>query len=150
MKLIKFKEINLIFNKVKAHSGNQNNDKVDTLAKNTYQEEIFNFKKDIYTSSAQILWKDRIIGKCHKEWINDIFEARFMEEFLSLNRNNKYTVCKLEKIDWKVTYEMIKGFAKDNSLEDHFLCLFCAKIRGNELPTVENLIKRNPKLYKGI
>ena len=74
-----------------------------------------------------------------------------MEEFLKLNRNNKYNnTYYTNLIHWQSTYDIIKHMAQDVSLENHNIRSFAVKIRCNELPTINNLVKRNPELYKGI
>src|SRR5579871_5588494 len=149
--LITKKNINLQFNKIKAHSGNLNNDLVDELAKraHNYNSPPIVFKEKCFTQIKYFpLWKGYIVEQNLQKFITNISRNRGFEHFINLQRNHKYK-------DLSIAWEAIFFSLADD--EDKLVTSIYAssrkahriKLMLNELPTIQQMIKRRPDLYDG-
>ncbi|CAG8744288.1 3929_t:CDS:2 [Rhizophagus irregularis] len=53
----------------------------------------------------------------------------------------------LTEIDWSSTFRVLKGNTELTNFSEHELNSFKVKIRTEELPTLDNLVKRKPHVY---
>jgi ribonuclease HI/transcription elongation factor Elf1 len=136
------------FFKVKAHSGDLFNDKADNLAKLGSNEKLPLRIKDIFiTQKATLAWMEHSVDIDPQKFINNVNNNRIEIGLNNLNRmNNLLNVDKDMSIDF-INYIDEKHNQGFFSLKDDNTKSFHIKKLFNELPTMENLKKRNPKIY---
>ncbi|RGB27790.1 hypothetical protein C1646_768655 [Rhizophagus diaphanus] len=123
-KIIKFFKLSVLLIKVKAHNNSEYNNIVDKLAKDALD------KDPIYIDLKLSL------------------ETQWIEEFFNLHRNEYWNNFKtLAEIDWSSMFKVLKGNTELTNFSEHELNSFKIKIRAEELPTLDNLIKRKPHIY---
>ena len=150
--IVRQKVISLTFHKVKAHSGDLNNDLVDSLAKNYHGSQdppfIFNISNFDFISYFPC-WKNILIENNLRHFISDISRNIGFEKFLNLHRNIRYINS---EIDWTTTFFILND--EENTTETSF---FASNRKSHkikfflfeELPTVEHVKLRRPDLYTG-
>ncbi|PKY37365.1 hypothetical protein RhiirA4_450213 [Rhizophagus irregularis] len=123
-KIIKFFKLSVQLVKVKAHNNSEYNNMVDNLAKNAVS------KDPIYIDLRLLIYKGNI------------------EEFFNLHRNECWNNSEtLAEIEWPCTFRVLKGNMELTNFSEYELNSFKVKIRTEELPTLDNLIKRKPHVY---
>ncbi|CAB5359339.1 unnamed protein product [Rhizophagus irregularis] len=134
--------------KVEAHSNNQYNDLADKYAKESIDEDSIIFHDQILNFKALFKWNHLIVERDDIQLIKQIFEADNLNQFLNLNRNNlinnRYFFT---LVDWKTSYRLNKKSQYITSKRDEIFQQLAIKIKANELPTLDNLHKRSPRLY---
>jgi hypothetical protein len=149
MNLIFKKNISLTLNKVKAHSGNFNNELVDHMAKSAHSNNTL-YPLVFLPRFQQIIhfpcWKGQYIEMNLRKFITSISRNRGFEEFINLYRNRKY---KDFSISWEATFYGISD--EEDQSETSFYAsnkkAHRLKLMLNELPTIEHLKKKRPDLY---
>ena len=155
MKIVVSLDLKLKFIKVKAHSGNTGNERADFLAKEGTNGPIllfneankispFNYRMSFYGNSIEIN---------NREFIKKINKIRIEDEQANLKRSIE--IHKTARDD-KTTFELINTpYTKKHekkkkymSFKEHNQKNFKIKKLWDELPTVENLKKRNPLIYR--
>uniref|UniRef100_U9SMC5 Uncharacterized protein n=1 Tax=Rhizophagus irregularis (strain DAOM 181602 / DAOM 197198 / MUCL 43194) TaxID=747089 RepID=U9SMC5_RHIID len=122
--------------KIKAHGNNENNKKVNKLAKLGMKKEILIIEDTLLLYNSTICWQDMLVERNSILMIKGIKDAQFIDEFLGLNRNEIYKQPELlELIDWKISLKLNNINQYDTLFEDHYLQSFRIKICCNELPT---------------
>ena len=139
-------QLQLLFHKVKAHSNNSYNDKVDELAKLHLLSETIQFKvsNGLYITAPKII--DINISTHLGHFITSISHILGFQEFFNLNRNAKY---KSLGIDWLLTFKCL------SSGSSHTITSFTSsnrkakriKLMLEELPTLEYLQHCKPSIY---
>ncbi|CAB5361714.1 unnamed protein product [Rhizophagus irregularis] len=93
-------------------------------------------------------WNHLIVERDDIQLIKQIFEADNLNQFLNLNRNdlinNRHFFT---LVDWKTLYRLNKKSQYITSKGDEVFQQLAIKIKANELPTLDNLHKRSPRLY---
>ena len=84
--IIKQFNINIIFQKVKAYSGDIYNDRADALAKLGCNLERIDIEDNIITERARLFWFDHCIDKNIRQFIKEINNQRINIKLESLNR----------------------------------------------------------------
>ncbi|CAB5359340.1 unnamed protein product [Rhizophagus irregularis] len=147
-KFIKFFALDVRVEKVEAHSNNQYNDLADKYAKESIDEDSIIFHDQILNFKALFKWNHLIVERDDIQLIKQIFEADNLNQFLNLNRNNlinnRYFFT---LVDWKTSYRLNKKSQYITSKRDEIFQQLAIKIKANELPTLDNLHKRSPRLY---
>ncbi|CAB5180893.1 unnamed protein product [Rhizophagus irregularis] len=147
-KFIKFFALDVRVEKVKAHSNNQYNDLADKYAKESIDEDSIIFHDQILNFKALIKWNHLIVERDDIQLIKQIFEADNLNQFLNLNRNNLINNRHFfTLVDWKTSYRLNKKSQYITSKGDEVFQQLAFKIKANELPTLDNLHKRSPRLY---
>ncbi|CAB4406683.1 unnamed protein product [Rhizophagus irregularis] len=134
--------------KVKAHGECDYNKEADKLAKSGAEKNALIIEDKLLLHNGTICWKDMPIERNPILMIKGIKDAKFIEEFLMLQRNEVYRQSDLLRlIDWKISLKLNNINQYDTLFENHYLQSFRIKICCNELPTCANLKKRKPDLY---
>ncbi|CAB4395872.1 unnamed protein product [Rhizophagus irregularis] len=134
--------------KIKAHGNNENNKKVNKLAKLGMKKEILIIEDTLLLYNSTICWQDMLVERNSILMIKGIKDAQFIDEFLGLNRNEIYKQPELlELIDWKISLKLNCIDQHNTLFENHFLQSFRIKICCNELPTCVNLKKWKLNIY---
>ncbi|CAB5380872.1 unnamed protein product [Rhizophagus irregularis] len=98
--------------------------------------------------SVQLPWNHLIVERDDIQLIKQIFEADNLNQFLNLNRNNLINNRHFfTLVDWKTSYRLNKKSQYITSKGDEVFQQLAIKIKANELPTLDNLHKRLPRLY---
>ncbi|PKY50455.1 hypothetical protein RhiirA4_466959 [Rhizophagus irregularis] len=112
----------LLLVKVKAHNNCEYNNVVDKLAKNALSKDLIFIDPRLLMYRGNLYWNNNPIEK----------------------ENNSET---LAEIEWSSTFRVLKGNTELTNFIEHELNLFKVKIWTEELPTLDNLIKRKPYVY---
>jgi ribonuclease HI len=136
------------FTKVKAHSGHKLNDQADYLAKAGINRPSLRINDVVINQKASLAWLEFTVDKNPREFIKEVNLARIENQIENLNR-----VKSLHDIDKNTSLEFINHKEEKSdlgffSLKDDNVKSFRVKKLFNDLPTMDNLIKRNPKVYK--
>ena len=94
--------INIVFNKVKAHSGNKLNDKADILAKLGTEKPSFRINDVLIEQKANLAWLEFSIDKNPREFIKEVNNIRIDNKLEHLNR-----LTDLSTDHNDITYEFI-------------------------------------------
>src|SRR5436190_23624330 len=82
--ILKRFNINIVFQKVKAHFGDKYNDRADTLAKLGCNMDRIDIKDNILTEKARLFWFDHYIDKNIRQFIKEINSQRINVKLESL------------------------------------------------------------------
>ncbi|CAB5302245.1 unnamed protein product [Rhizophagus irregularis] len=146
--MIRIYHFNIKLVKIKAHGNNENNKKVNKLAKLGMKKEILIIEDTLLLYNSTICWQDMLVERNSILMIKGIKDAQFIDEFLGLNRNEIYKQPELlELIDWKISLKLNCIDQHNTLFENHFLQSFRIKICCNELPTCVNLKKWKLNIY---
>ena len=145
-------KLSLSMIKVKAHSGDPLNELTDKLAKSSYKYDSPNLtiSGDFRTQHTTVMWSNIIIEKPHREFIKQVYQARYFNRFMSLNRNSTIMSLTINgAIDWKLShfYFNFNGDKLSTNFESSGLKLFKIKCLTGTLPTLTVLKIRYPFLY---
>jgi len=142
--------------KIKAHSGDRLNDLADQLAKKAVQDgPRLNLKlTDILAVRMLMTCDDLEIEASSRRCIKHLFHAQNFSQFLLLRRAKEiYMLTEQHHIQWSATTRMLNNNQTDKdrsttSFTQHRRRAFKYKLFINELPTLTQLNKRRPDLYK--
>jgi len=138
------------FFKVKAHSGNFLNDRVDSIASsahfdNTGLLDLINIGQQQISVIPK--WCNITVDQHLRHFITSISRTRGFEKWFNLFRNTKY---RSQYIDWDATFFLLNS--DDNKLQTSFTSsrrkVRKLKLLIEEIPTVEHVKKRLPDVYK--
>ena len=144
--------------KIKAHTGILGNEKADQLAKISYPQNP-PFKRIILPNNSHrtqrqaiLTWKNNILDIP----INKFLKTYTNSKWLSIWRTQNYNIQWLNQInpttiDWINTWKNIHPSKITNNItnySDHNTRIFNHKLINDELPTLTNLHKRKPNIYK--
>jgi hypothetical protein len=153
LEIIRKKKLQVYLKKVKAYSGDLLNDKVDKLAK-----EGRNFPEIIWKDprcplwSALPIWNQIAIDISLREFIKEIHKKETLIEWCQQNRIQKRWVKEIEeqnKYSWTNFWKHCRqGSSLQTSPKQAKERNFRIKLINDELPTLLNLKKRKPNIYK--
>ena len=89
-KMVRIYDLNIKLVKIKAHGDNNNNKKVDKLAKLGTDKETLIIEDVLLLHNGTICWREIPVERNLILMIKGIKDAQFIDEFLSLNRNAIY------------------------------------------------------------
>ena len=147
------KNLDLELIKVKGHSENKWNNEADRLAKiglNAPELYIQNIDKNSRLR-YNMFWNKSLIEMPTRKFIKDLEETKIAAEWkVSSIASLLETSEKLQKWDWKNLWKRIKeqSGVKCTSIRKGKKLNFLIKCLHNKLPTLDNLTKRRPDLYK--
>ena len=146
--IINISNIRLTFIKVKAHSGDHFNNKVDQMAKSAIFDTplLLNYT-ELPSISYVPLWKNLYIEFHLRHFLTAYSRVKGLELWLSLQRNSKYLN---EDIHWTYTFYNLND--DESQQETSFTASYrkTSKIKFliEEIPTIEHMKLRRPDLYK--
>ena len=137
--------------KVKAHSGDIFNEWADKLAKEALNFPIIKFSSQETGPITSIpIWNGIHIDISIREFVKEIHKRSINSQWADQNRNIKFFSQEIQNEEqyewsalWKKQTEKKHYTSPHNSKEK----AFWIKIMHNELPTLDNLAIRKPKLY---
>src|SRR6266542_2665995 len=143
--------------KVPAHSGNLLNDRADALARvaTSSSPDIPSYTPSTHSSffSTRIVFNSSLPLEINpRSFYSTLCDAAFFEQFLSLDRMVKYKNLSLH-INWVITWSFFNythQFTSQylRSKMESFQRTFKLKLLYEELPLMNNLIRRRPDLYQ--
>ncbi|GBB94106.1 hypothetical protein RclHR1_22930003 [Rhizophagus clarus] len=134
--LIRFKDLIVTLQKVKAHNSDDHSNVVDKLAKDACSKECLLIDPKLLAHNGTICWNHKPIEKNITLMVKDIKETKYIEQFLMLNRNRYFTSpSDLELFDWSLTFRYIKDKFDDTSAFNSRFNSFKIKLRAEELVT---------------
>ncbi|CAB4445336.1 unnamed protein product [Rhizophagus irregularis] len=147
-KIIKFFNLTVLLVKVKAHNNCEYNNVVDKLAKNALSKDLIFIDPRLLMYRGNVCWNNNPIEKEVTVMIKHIREAQWIKEFFNLHRNEYWNNSEtLAEIEWSSTFRVFKVNTELTNFIEHKLNSFKVKIRIEELPTLDNLVKRKPHVY---
>ncbi|CAB4462627.1 unnamed protein product [Rhizophagus irregularis] len=147
-KIIKFFNLTVLLVKVKAHDNSEYNNVVDKLAKEALNKDPVFIDLRLLMYKGNVCWNHNPIEKEVTIMIKHIRETQWIEEFFNLHRNDCWNNSEmLTEIDWSSMFRVLKGNTELTNFSKHELNSFKVKIRTEELPTLDNLVKRKPHVY---
>ncbi|CAB5389362.1 unnamed protein product [Rhizophagus irregularis] len=121
---------------------------VDNLAKDAVSKDPIYIDPRLLMYKGNVCWNRNLIEKEVTIMIKHIRETQWIEEFFNLHRNECWNNSEtLAEIEWPYTFRVLKGNMELTNFSEHELNSFKVKIRTEELPTLDNLIKRKPHVY---
>ena len=137
--------------KVKAHSGNYLNEKADQLAKEALSKPLLRFTDHEAGSIwAQPKWNEATIDMSVREFIKELNKKKVNFKWTRLNRNNKLLFKEIQeegKFEWEAIWSDKAGKKFKTTPLDSQKKAFWVKLAQNELPTLDKLAIRKPKIY---
>ena len=140
--LIRANSLTVTFHKIKAHSGNISNERVDFLAKDAHRSAL---PLVVSTTALQQIaitprWRQLPITQHLRHFITQVSRNSGFEKWLNLHRNDKY---RTSWVDWEATFNHLNGEeAKlDTSFANSHRKRQKLQLLIEELPTVEHLKK---------
>jgi exonuclease III/ribonuclease HI len=151
MEVVKKKNIKLSLKKVKAHSGEEYNERADQLAKEANQLPAieWNFKGGKYVQTA-MKWKGTIVEKAPREFIKQVTAMDNTYRWTRQKRNQRLLgkqVNRSEEYTWKQFWSHMRISGLHTSFKESKKRNFRIKMLHNEMPTLEKLTERKPHLY---
>ncbi|PKK61788.1 hypothetical protein RhiirC2_718175 [Rhizophagus irregularis] len=147
-KIIKFFNLTVLLVKVKAHDNSEYNNVVDKLAKEALNKDPVFIDPRLLMYKENVCWNHNPIEKEVTIMIKHIRETQWIEEFFNLHRNDCWNNSEMfTEIDWSSTFRVLKGNTELTNFSEHELNSFKVKIQIEELPTLDNLVKRKPHVY---
>jgi hypothetical protein len=141
--------------KVKVHSKDTNNNKVDLLAKEAKEDPEIIWTKWYQQEALTILcWNEISIDIGAREFIKELYKRNILIKWAGQNWIQKRWSREIndhENFDWRGFWEANKvGGALETSLKKTREKSFRIKMMHNELPTLDNMKKRLLKEYESI
>jgi len=151
--IIRRKRLQVKFKKVKAHSGDKYNDQADRLAK-----EGKNFPEIIWKDPRRPLWSilpvwnNLVIDMSLREFIKEVHIKETVVDWCQQNRVQKRwseEINKQDQYSWKIFWSQCRqGSSIQTSMKQAKERNFRIKMMNDELPTLSNLKKRLPDVYR--
>src|SRR5215216_810083 len=145
-KLIEQKQLTLSLVKVKAHSGNPFNEKVDLLAKSVLTDTplSLSFSRVPYLSFIPT-FQSHPINKEIRPFFKDFINSKSFCDFYNLQRNNRY---KNQPVNWLCTFKLINYDSNNQtSYKESYYHKRRYQLLLEQLPTLEFLKLTLPDLY---
>ena len=153
MDTVKRKNLVVSFVKIKAHSGNKNNDNADLLAKQASQESILEWSG---TGALKIttvpVWNNIIIDIGARDFVKILNRNKVAVEWTVQKRISKQWQDQIDNhqtYNWKDLWTSFKN-TNVTSIKNSRQRGFWLKLMHNELPTLDRLATRRPDIYGGI
>ncbi|GBB93182.1 hypothetical protein RclHR1_21260003 [Rhizophagus clarus] len=119
IKLIRFKDLIMTLQKVKAHDSDDHSNIVDKLAKEACSKECLVIDPKLLAHNGTICWNHKPMERNITLMVKDIKETQYIEQFFMLNRNRYFTSpSDLELFDWSLTFRYIKDKFDETSAFD--------------------------------
>jgi ribonuclease HI len=153
LEIIRKKKLQVYLTKVKAHSGDKFNDKVDKLAKEgkNYPEVIWKDPRRPLWSVLPV-WNQLTVDLSLREFIKEVHKRETVVEWSLQNRVQKQWATEIEEqnsFSWINFWKQCRqGSSLQTSLKQAKERNFRVKLMNNELPTLHNLQTRRPDIYK--
>jgi ribonuclease HI len=152
--LIIRKEITLQLTKVKAHSNDKWNEKVDKLAKEAREEpELIWEDQQQPIALTTTSWNGIPIDTPLRTFIKEVHKREILVKWASQNRiQQKWQkeISNQAEVEWKEFWEQCRPKGSlYTSMKQMKEKSFKVKMMHNELPTLDNMAKRSPDLYMG-
>jgi ribonuclease HI len=151
METIQSKKLIVELIKVKAHEGNFFNEVADKLAKEALSHPIAEFN---YQETGPILspptWNHTPIDIPIRSFLKELNQKAINFDWAHQNRNIVLLTQEIqheEQYEWEYLWKRQKTAKNITSTQDSKKKSFWIKLAQNELPTLDNLAIRNPKLY---
>ena len=148
---IRCKELTVKITKVKAHNGNYFNEKADTLAKAALKLPNLNLDtNNTGTINIPPTWKNTTIDIPIRDFIKDIHKKALNFNWTQQHRNVNTLSTEIQQeqqYEWEFLWKYQQKNKYQTSIQDSKTKAFWIKISQNELPTLDNLAIRNPKIY---
>jgi ribonuclease HI len=137
-KIIEERNISLTLTKVKAHSNDPYNDKVDQLAKSSLHSSSISITFNHIPYFSYIpLFEQMPIFTAFRPLIKDFLQTKHFMAYYLLKRNKKYTNL---EINYKLTFQLLKlGSPSTTSFEESRAHCRRIKFLLEQLPTIEFL-----------
>jgi ribonuclease HI len=153
--IIHKKQITIQMTKVKAHSKDKANNKVDLLAKEAKEEpEIIWTSWYRQEALTTFCWNRISIDIGIRDFIKEIHKRSILVKWANQNRIRKKwsnEIDNQENFDWRSFWETNKvGGSLETSTKQVKEKAFRIKMMHNELPTLDNMSKRFPRKYKDL
>ena len=151
---IQSKELKVKLTKVKAHEGDYFNERADQLAKEALNSPAL-IIKDREASSISVvpLWNNIIIDIPIREFVKEINKKAINKRWTEQRRNTRLfnqEILEEELYEWKMFWEKQNKKKFITSPQDSKKKAFWIKLAQNELPTLDNLATRRPKIYRNL
>ena len=151
METIRSKELLVKFTKVKAHDGNFFNEKADALAKTALKFPNLNIDThNTGTINIPPTWKDTTIDIPIRDFIKEIHKKALNFNWTKQQRNiNTFSteIQQEQQYEWESLWKYHQKNKHQTSIQGSKAKAFWIKISQNELPTLDNLAIRKPKIY---
>lgn len=148
--IIKKYKLSVEIIKVKAHDGNEGNDKADILAKKGLDEDRLLFRDIGIENNFRLSWYGTIVENNNRKFVKELNIIRRELNEIKLKRFDEH-----KNIDKRLSYKILNTNKSNESKNRKFLTMkenkaknFKFKKMLDELPTLEKLKIRNPKVYK--
>ena len=152
METIQSKKLTVELIKVKAHDGDFFNKRADTLAKEALSLPAIETNcQETGPILALPTWNGIPIDIPIRDFIKELNKKSINFQWANQVRNiNLFSqeIQQEEQYEWCYLWEKQKKERHTTSLQDSNKKAFWIKIAQNELPTLDNLATRKPKLYK--
>src|SRR6201992_3286334 len=140
--------LHISFTKVKAHPGKKLNDKADYLAKIGSEKLSLRVNDVIIGQKANLAWLEFTVDKNPREFIKEVDNIRSNMQLDKLNRMKELKDVHKDIAFSFINYKNEKTDSGFFNIKDDHIKSFRIKKLFNDLPTMDNLKKRNPKTYK--
>ena len=151
METIQRRNINIIFKKVKAHANNNLNNKADYLAKLAAHLEPIEWNiTSIYGINTIPTWENITCEINIRDLLKDLNKNITTIKWSKQQRIQKLLKDQIEEqteFEWHLLWNNIRVHGFNTSEIDNRKRSFWIKLLHNELPTLDRLAIRNPKLY---
>ncbi|RGB28341.1 hypothetical protein C1646_767951 [Rhizophagus diaphanus] len=134
--------------KVAAHSSDEDNNYIDSLAKNTHldQNRYIIFRRDTVNMKILSCWNGILIENRLHSFIKTISNYKGLEKFINLNRNSKYHQL---EVDWMSTFQCLNCDIVNNETSVSSSKIKAQKVHLliEEIPTIEKMKKSFFDMY---
>jgi hypothetical protein len=138
--------------KVKAHNGDFFNDKADMLAKETLSLPSVKINhQETGSIISPPIWNNIPIDISIRDFVKELNKKSINYQWTSQDRNKKLfseEITNEESYEWDFLWNKQRKKRNATSINSSKRKSFWIKITQNELPTLNNLAIRKPKLYK--
>jgi ribonuclease HI len=156
IELLMIKNIKWTLTKVKGHSGIKGNDRADWLARidpfEPSRESCVVNEDQVMANTISSYWDSIYIDLPITMIIKNTIKTKWASKWRSLQRTNRWlNKNKAQEINWPLTMETLmptKITSLKTNISDHTDRTFRMKVWNQELPTIDTLHKRSPKVYK--
>jgi len=141
--------LNVRFFKVKAHNNNRDNDRADFLAKGGLEDSYVLIKDKNLENKYRLNWYNTTVEENNRYFVKKLNKIR-----REIDESNLKRFKNLSNLDKKLSYKILNSNKEDQDKKRKFITMnenniknFKFKKMLGELPTIEKLKIRKPKLY---
>ena len=151
--IIRSQSITITYHKVKGHSNCPQNDYVDELAKKGRSSTHVISESNIKINSTIIQFGGLPINVNVRKFMTSLTAAKYRNRFINLQRFYPEDLTLLPQINWKIAISFSSHTISQNDdqnkdpLWQDLRAIWSVKLQSNELPTLNNLKRRNPDVY---